>query len=50
MEEHLVNFLVRMAFLAGDSKEPDMQALHNHMLKVSRNPLPLISYPITCSR
>eukprot|EP00878_Enallax_costatus_P037019 GHUV01041719.1.p1 GENE.GHUV01041719.1~~GHUV01041719.1.p1 ORF type:complete len:181 (-),score=52.61 GHUV01041719.1:38-580(-) len=43
MENILVNFLVRMAFLIGESqdKDPDMQALHQHTLKLLSQALTL---------
>lgn len=46
MENILVNFLVRMAFLIGESqdKDPDMQALHQHTLKLLSQALSLFPH------
>lgn len=46
MENILVNFLVRMAFLIGESqdKDPDMQALHQHTLKLLSQALTLFPH------
>ncbi|WIA37453.1 hypothetical protein OEZ86_014371 [Tetradesmus obliquus] len=46
MENVLVNFLVRMAFLIGESqdKDADMQALHQHTLKLLSQALALFPH------
>jgi hypothetical protein len=50
MEDQVVGFLVRMAFLIGESSEKDLQALHQHTMRILAKALSLFgSVPVKLS-